>query len=844
MKTFVLEVTPTVSADGSTLTFLFGTDAWATRPTDTPANTAVRPFLDNPGQMRTTLFSRDGFGGAIQPDYGVIRLADPAPSLTGSNELDDWAGYGIAGSRVVLRWGELGAAYPAAFTTVLIAYARKHEADIGGLTIWLRDGMQDLEQPIISDGFAGTGGLEGTGAVPKRKQFVNRDAGFITPILVDRVKQIYFLTSTGTGGLHDAYLTSGGTFAFYDVFDNAVKITRSANYTSEAELLSTAPSAGNVRYLFGTNSAYLAGWKNGPIYFRLGSPPAGDVRVFAYGSVTDADHARRGFGIPALVASHVAMRAGTSASRLGSTADSLSIGPQWADGEQSCADVLNDAAGAYHAWFGFDRLDRFVAGYLLDPEDDGYLYGTSFATSLVPSTSVRTFTEGDLGALKRIPVAGLEVPRWSVAVKAGRTAPSQIATGATSEMRDYLTREVFAAFSGISATTKLAEPGAEHLDVSFNGRYFETSGDQRIWLERFFVLFGGRHWFYTFTVPMTAELLALELHQVVTLQTRYFGLSAGRKHRIVGMVIDCDAKDGKGNRSPKITFTVWGGDKGSYTGTGGGGGGDPGGSGDPPADPAVRIAALGDFTGVIYGAIGSSGGSEAGTSAAELGDFTGTMQGTVLNDPYWSNVVLLMHCDQDSPWLDSSPLTATLTAAGTITASTSSPLTGTASMVPGALGKVDTPTSSATYNMGTGAVTFECTLYLTGTPSSERLFEIGGLGAQVWFNGSTRAPSVIVGGSVIFTGTAIPATTKGHLALVRTGASSPYTWTLYWQGTSIGSGTATTVDDGTTNRTITLGNFNSATQPAVTCKLDDIRVTKGVSRYTGSFTPPTVPYGP
>ena len=104
--------------------------------------------------------------------------------------------------------------------------------------------------------------------------------------------------------------------------------------------------------------------------------------------------------------------------------------------------------------------------------------------------------------------------------------------------------------------------------------------------------------------------------------------------------------------------------------------------------------------------------------------------------------------------------------------------------------------------------------------------------------------STTTSGSVIFTGTAIPATTKGHLALVRTGASSPYTWTLYWQGTSIGSGTATTVDDGTTNRTITFGNFNSATQPAVTCKLDDIRVTKGVSRYTGSFTPPTVPYGP
>lgn len=416
---------------------------------------------------------------------------------------------------------------------------------------------------------------------------------------------------------------------------------------------------------------------------------------------------------------------------------------------------------------------------------------------------------------------------WSVAVRSGRTAPSQIATGATAEMRDYLTREVWSSFSGISASTKLAEPGAEHFDADFKGRHFVNSFSSRLWLERFFVLFGGRHWFYTFTVPMSSELLALELHDVVTLQCRYFGLSSGRKHRIVGMFLDCSSN------VPKITFTVWGGDKGSYTGTGGGG---TGGGSDPVPDPALRIALLGDFSSVMFATVATDGAS-AGETAAAVGDFTGTMYASVSDDPYLSSVVLLMHCDSDSPWVDNSPLHASLTASGTITANTSSPLVGTASMVPGALGKVNTPTNAA-YNMGSGDLTVEWTMRLTATPSTERVFELGGTGIQCWFNGSTTAPTILAFGGSVFTASALSTSTTYKMSLVKSGT----TYTLYADGTSIGSGTRAGSDDGTTARTIAVGNFDSATQPAVNCKIDEFRVTKGVARYSGSHTPPATPY--
>jgi hypothetical protein len=477
-------------------------------------------------------------------------------------------------------------------------------------------------------------------------------------------------------------------------------------------------------------------------------------------------------------------------------------------------------------------LDEFVSGYLLDPADDRFEYGVDpsiFGASSppAPTTSLYTFTEQHLGALTRQPVSGLEVPRWSVAVTSGRTAPSQIATGATAQMRDYLTREVWSAFSGVSASTKLAEPGAEHLDVEFAGRHFVNTFSSRLWLERFFVLFGGRHWFYSFTVPMSSELLALELHDVVTLQCRYFELSGGRKHRIVGMLLDCNAK------VPLITFTVWGGDKGSYTGTGGGG---TGGGSDPVPDPALRIALLGDFSSVMFATVATDGAS-AGETAAALGDFTGAMYASVSDDPYLANVVLLMHMESESPWVDNSPLHASLTASGTITSSTSSPLVGTASMVPGASGKVNTPTT-ATYNMGAGDLTVELTVRLVSTPNNERLFEIGSGNIQIWFNGSTTAPTLLAFGGTVFTASALSTGTTYKLSVVKSGT----TYTLYADGTSIGSGTRAGSDDGTTNRTIAVGNQDSAGQPAVSCKIDEFRVTKGVARYSGSHTPPATPY--
>jgi len=624
-RIFVVKVSPTVADDGSTIDVLFSSVPWTTKPTDTPANTPVLGLLNNPGTLRRALFANARVTGAIVPSFGTIELKNEVTTVGGAGSLDDWLGYGLAGSKVEVHWGYITDTYPSAWTPIYVAYCDSFVANVDTLQIRLRDQLKLLDQPIITEGFAGTGGIEGGGAVPKRKQFVSQDPGLIEPILVDAVKQIYFVQSTGTYAHSSWSLTPSAEVNAFDVFDKGVKISRSTSiYATSADLLATAPAAGYVKYWFGSDSTTLPGYKNGPVYFRLGSPPADAIRCYPIGTPNDADSARYGSAYGSFTAQILALRAGVDSVNVDRTGLALTVGPQLVDDDRTYADTLSDSALALQGWFGFTRLGVFRSGYLLDPESTDYYYGVEPSViggyvAPADSVSVYTFKDAQLKNLRREPVPGMEVPVWSVAAKAGDAWPVQTKdSAATATLKDYLSRQVWSAFSGVSSSTKLANPGADHMDVTMHGRYFQSSLDVRIWLERFFALYGGRRSFYSFTTGLTDELLALDLHDCVTLQTPRFGLSAGKKFRIAAITMDCKGPN------PSITFVLWGGTGGKYTG----GSTTPGTSGDPPVDPTLARDLIAPITGTMYGSVSVS--AAAAASSALLGDFTGTMSGTVV----------------------------------------------------------------------------------------------------------------------------------------------------------------------------------------------------------------------
>lgn len=628
-RRFVLAVSPVVADDGSTALHLFSADSWTTTPADTPANTPVRGLLRNPGTLRRELFSGARVTGAITPSYGNVVLANPAPNAAGAGELDEWVDYGLAGADVTLYWGPVGGAFPADYATVYVAKCHSFVADSSDLTIRLRDQMQLLDQPFVTDGFAGTGGVEGTGAVASRKQGVLGEPALIEPILVDPVRLIYWVQSTSPGGYFDLWKGQPtAEVSPFDVYINGVKVSRSAsNYASVDDMLANAPAAGYVRHYFGADSAVVSGHKTGPVYFRLVGSVAGDVRVVAQGYPTDADHAALGYPTGSFGAAHLALRAGVPLADIDLTQQALSVLGSLADDTRTYADILSDEAMAYSGWYGFSRLGRFRSGYLLDPASTSGYYGCTpgllGTEPAADSVSLYTFTERQmLAPLRREPVAGMEAPVWSVAAVMGQTWPSQVAKGATDTLRDYSTRKAWASFSAVASGTKLRDPGAVHADVKVRARAITNDFGRRLWLERYLALYAGRRHFFSFTVPLSEDVLALDLHDCVTLQHRRFGCAAGVKARVVSITIDCAAN------VPSVRFVLWAGTPGRYTG--GSSSSTPGGGGGGVAfvPPTLGLAALGDFTGFMFGTLSGAGGASGG-SATILGDFTGAMVGEV-----------------------------------------------------------------------------------------------------------------------------------------------------------------------------------------------------------------------
>ena len=845
MKRFVVEITPTVSSDGSTSTFLFGTKPWRTKPTDTPPNAPVRGLLKNPGTVRRELFSRARVTGAIAPSFGNIVLNNKAPQRGGAGPFDDWIDYGIAGSQIVVRWGDESAAYPDGYATVYIAYAAGWLADSDELTIRLRDLLYLLDQPAAPEGFAGTGGLEGTPGIAKHKQFVSGDPGFVTPTLIDAVRQIYFVQATATGGLHDQWKTNSTPINPFDVFDNAVELTRaSSNYASADDLVAAAPSAGEVKFYFGDASAVFSGWKSGGVYFRVGSPPAGDLRCYATGYPQDADAARLGVAWGTFTAQTLAGRAGIPTANLDTSGFALPVGPQLLGDDRTWADALNDAALALQGWYGINRLGVFRSGLLLDPESTYLYYGASptiVGVPSAPSTSGYTFSEAGIKDLKRQPVPDMEAPVWSVSMQSGDTWPSRIATGANDTMRDYLSREVWHSSTGRVPAIKLADPGALTESVRMRGRYIQSDFDRDLWYARYFALYGGRRHFFTFTAPMSADLLALDLHDCVTLAHSRFNLSAGVKCRIVGITIDCSTA------IPEMRFVLWTGSTGTYVPIPGGGTGTPTAS----ISPLAQQQLIAQFTQVFFASVASA--AAGGGSGALMGDFTQQFIASVAGDGSFSSVLALLHfegSDGDTTTTDSSSYGHTVTLDNTAIETTGALLGASSLLCAGSASG-----QYATYDVGANVLNsseFTYDIQVDAEASQNQsyplLFSIGpsfgGNAIQVYLSHASYPGKITVwvynysAVAPLLTGTIdLRGAGRTHVSLQRSGS----TWCLHVEGVLEASATYSGSASNVTSPHYVAGQGTNTMYEGL---VDEFRVTMDVARYptAGNYTPQTTPF--
>lgn len=206
------------------------------------------------------------------------------------------------------------------------------------------------------------------------------------------------------------------------------------------------------------------------------------------------------------------------------------------------------------------------------------------------------------------------------------------------------------------------------------------------------------------------------------------------------------------------------------------------------------------------------------------------------NDEYWSNVSLLLRCDGSNgstTFTDLSTNAHSITTSGTAQVSTAEKQFGTGSLAVGfsGTGYIDTPASS-TFSFP-GDFTIECWAKFDAS-------QPGGTSALLELNDYTngiliRSDNTYVNGNAI-AWTGLVNTGWRHLALTRSG--NVVRW--FRDGTVDAfsrtiSGTLNSV-----NGKLRFGaNIHTSGGTPMKGYIDEIRVTKGVARYTASFTAPT-----
>lgn len=537
-RRIVVEITPTIDSAGTTQTFLFGEKGFPTAPTDTPAEVVVRGLLLSAGQWQQDLFGGSRLGGSVVPGGGVISLVNEG------GVLDPWVDYGIDGAKVVMRWGQPGAAYPSGYSTVLIAYGLTLSAGFRTMEITLRDRLYLLDKPMSAGTFGGTGGLDGTGVAGQRMQWVAGDPGFIPPILLDATRQLYFVQDAATGGIQDYRFgvpTDETITAPFDVYVGGVRVTRGANYASTAECLSTAPAAGEVRFWFGDPGGFGANLL-GPVYMRLGTVPTYKVRVYAEGYAPDG----AGWFLNDVVA-----RAGLNVSTYYGTGES--VRSRLVSDDSTYLEVMDDSCIADLSAYGFTRLDEFFSVRIQEPAaaDTTVFKFTDTGTEQVTRT-LFTFNIANSNNWTRSPVPGMPAPIHRVTMTSGEAWPHELSPTCSARMREALQRDTaWASFTGENPSILAAHPGARAIELTTKERYFQNRFGESLWVMQYLTLFGGLRWIMTLEADMTDTTLAIELMDNAVVDIPRFGCTGGRAFRVVSRTINVDART--------ITFGLWGG---------------------------------------------------------------------------------------------------------------------------------------------------------------------------------------------------------------------------------------------------------------------------------------------
>lgn len=486
--------------EASLKTLLYSDRGYISHPTDTPASTWYEGRIKAGMRVERRIIGRDGVGGLARVfvEIALVNRDGGLDMLT-----HDYALPGRAARLYVGRPGDPRAH----FGLVASAVTERIWTALGDVRVRLSDGLARLDRNVNTTTYAGTGGLEGGADLKGKYKPKAYGPNFnVSPPLVDSAKLIY--------QVHDGAINDVPA-----VYDRQILLTQGADYASQSDLETIAPSAGEYRV-----------WKPGG-FFRLGATPDGTLTSDVEGDATGSYISKTGEIVQRILEAQAGFLAadintGSFASINASAPAAVGI---WIGTEgrkiDEAADELLAGIGAFG---GFSRLGQFTVGLVAVPQ---------------AGTSAATFTEEDIVEIERLPSPASVDPivwRTLVGYQRNYTVQSDLAAGVTAERRTFAAEPIrveTADDASIQSRHRLAR------ELLVEGLYRDQA-DAAAETDRLLDLWGVERSMLRVKVPPRA--LLQDLGDVVTLQHSRYGLSAGVDARVLGHALN----------GPKVELTV------------------------------------------------------------------------------------------------------------------------------------------------------------------------------------------------------------------------------------------------------------------------------------------------
>lgn len=513
----MIYVAEIVVHDGSDLvTHLFATDAFVSRPTDTPANTIARGRLTQPANYTRNL-NASAPVGVIETGFGecVVENSD--------GKLDDLLRVGVDGQSFKLyAKAEHGGDYPDDWTLCLVASMDRVEArSKDKIAFILRDPVKSLLEKPVCATFAGTGGLEGTSAMAGQPKPRVYGAPFNAPLTLLNGTDIYMMS--------DKPYT-----ACFANFDGRSLISNGAsgydNVANFAALNSQSVAAG---------TAYRCGAES---IVKLGSVPS-------FKATFDGSRNVSGYPYPYRktlgdVVTDLMTDAGLAGS-LGAGVSGLGYNTSYfvQDTATTYKDILDETTRGCGCWAGFDRLGVLQVATL------DAAFGAPVMVLTQHNATLDSFTQ----QLPRAAVTANGPRNWTTM---GETEVANAVKAASLDFATALGKETMSTSKSGSAPAKhpLAED-FEFVDLGSNDNSSGNvipSGILYAANQRSYLVLQDEAVVMTITTPLTlSALTTVDMGSIVNVRMPRFGLDAGdHLYRVIGIRYEFAMR--------KITYTLWG----------------------------------------------------------------------------------------------------------------------------------------------------------------------------------------------------------------------------------------------------------------------------------------------